>query len=149
MPRSKSNVGAGGRGDVLAALHSYHRTLVDQFNGVKAELDAVENTIHQLGAAPPAARRGPGRPPGSTAAASGGGGGKGRGRHGPRAGSLKEFVVRALSGKGVMAVKDITSGVLSLGYKTKNKTLAKSVGIALTELKDQVQRVGRGKFKLR
>lgn len=148
MPKGNSNASAGGRSTVLGALHSYHRTLVDQFNAVKAELEAVENTITQLGDAPAmaAARRGPGRPPGSKAAS---GGGKGRGRHGPRAGSLKEYVVRALNGKGVMAVKDITSAVMSLGYKTKNKTLAKSVGIALTELKDRVQRVGRGQFKLR
>jgi len=45
-----------------------------------------------------------------------------------------------------MAVKDITKGVVRSGYKTKNKTLAKSVGIALTEM-PTVEKVGRGQFR--
>lgn len=146
MPKGRPSAASGERGNVLSALNSYHRSLMDQFNTVKAEIDAVETTIRQLGAAPAAVRRGPGRPAAVVASPSAG---KGRGRHGPRSGSLKEYVIRALTGKGVMAVKDITASVMSLGYKTKNKTLAKSVGIALTELKDRVQRVGRGQFKLR
>jgi hypothetical protein len=140
---SKGSSLSGERGNLVAALKRYHHSLVNQLSAIQAEVSAVEATIRQMGATTTAAA---GKPVYSSAPATKG---KGRGRHGPRPGSLKEFIVRALTGKGVMAVKDITAGVRDLGYKTKNKTLAKSVGIALAELKDRVQRVGRGKFKLR
>jgi hypothetical protein len=47
-----------------------------------------------------------------------------------------------------MAVKDITEGVRRGGYETRNKTLAKSVGIALTQM-PEVDKVGRGLFRLK
>ena len=67
---------------------------------------------------------------------------------GPRPGSLKSVITTVLTGKGIMAVKDITAGVLKAGYKTRNKTLAKSVGIALAEMKN-VAKIGRGRFRLK
>ncbi|MBN2446493.1 MAG: hypothetical protein JXO22_07205 [Phycisphaerae bacterium] len=75
-------------------------------------------------------------------------GSKGR-RGGHRAGSLKEFLENVLRASGgVMAVKDITEAVIKAGYKSKNKTLAKSVGIALTQMRN-VGKVGRGRFRLK
>lgn len=147
MSRPKGSSVSGERGNLLVALNRYHRSLVDQLGSIQAEVTAVENAIRQMGATPVV--RSSRSATSFAPIANGKTKGKGRGRHGPRAGSLKEYIVRALTGKGVMAVKDITSSVLALGYKTKNKTLAKSVGIALAELRNRVERVGRGKFKLR
>jgi hypothetical protein len=66
-----------------------------------------------------------------------------------RAGSLKTYLTKVLrSGGGTMAVKDVTSRVLRAGYKTRNKTLAKSVGIALKQMPN-VRKVGRGRFRLK
>ncbi|NLG43035.1 MAG: hypothetical protein GX547_07310 [Phycisphaerae bacterium] len=68
---------------------------------------------------------------------------------GRRSGSLKEHIARVLSATGgPMAVKDITEGVRRGGYETRNKTLAKSVGIALTQM-PEVDKVGRGLFRLK
>ena len=64
-----------------------------------------------------------------------------------RAGSLKQFITRVMPSGRAMAVKDVTTGIKKAGYKTKNKTLAKSVGVALAEMPN-VQRIGRGQFKL-
>ena len=86
----------------------------------------------------PRAHRGPGRPPGRKT-------GSGRG---PRPGSLKAYVLDVLRGRGVTAVKDITAAVLAHGYKTKNKTLAKSVGISLAQM-PEAQKVGRGMFRMK
>lgn len=64
-----------------------------------------------------------------------------------RAGSLKDQIASVLAGRrSALAVKDITAAVLASGYKTKNKTLAKSVGIALTQMPDVVK-IGRGIFR--
>jgi hypothetical protein len=135
----------GGMAGALRSLHEYHGELVAQRGQLEAQIHAVENALSVMGGTPrayagrgrvgrPPGRR-PGRPPSMGRA--------------PRPGSLKAYILDVLShGGGTMAVKDITSGVLSSGYKTKNRTLAKSVGIALTEMKN-VTKVGRGKFRLR
>ena len=66
---------------------------------------------------------------------------------GRRSGSLKECIAKVLTGpRGAMTVKDITAAVLKSGYRSKNKTLAKSVGIALTQMKDMTK-VRRGVFR--
>jgi hypothetical protein len=70
------------------------------------------------------------------------------GRRGARQGSLKDFIGRVLSGHGVMSVKEITAGVRKAGYKTRNKTLSKSVGIALAQMPG-VEKVDRGQFRLK
>ena len=46
-----------------------------------------------------------------------------------------------------MAVKDITAAVRKSGYKTKNKTLDTSVGIALAEMKNAAK-LRRGVYRL-
>ncbi len=45
-----------------------------------------------------------------------------------------------------MTVKDVTTAVRKAGYKSKNKTLDKSVGVALSEMPG-VKKVGRGTFR--
>jgi hypothetical protein len=135
----------GGMAGAVRSLHDYHGDLVRQRGELEAQIQAVENALSVMGGVPRTygrVGRPPGRPPGRR---------PGRPRamgRGPRPGSLKAYILDVMSGSGTMAVKDITSGVLSAGYKTKNRTLAKSVGIALTEMKN-VAKVGRGKFRLK
>jgi hypothetical protein len=45
-------------------------------------------------------------------------------------------------------VKDVTAAVRAAGYRSKNKTLDKSVGVALREMR-QVVKVARGQYRLR
>jgi hypothetical protein len=135
--------GAVGMHGALRSLQGYHTELVGQRNALDAQIQAVQNALAVMGmptayGRAPGPRRGPGRPPGRPRA----------GGRSPRAGSLKAYILDVLSGRGVMAVKDITAGVLAGGYRTKNKTLAKSVGIALTEMRN-VTKVGRGRFRLK
>lgn len=47
-----------------------------------------------------------------------------------------------------MAVKDVTAAVVRAGYQTRNRTLGKSVGIALAQMPN-VTKLGRGTFKLK
>ena len=120
----------GGAQAAIGGLNSYRNQLVTQRNDIDQRIGAIDSALAAMG---------------STARAPG----PGRGRHGPRKGSLKEYIGKVLGARGgVMAVKDITAGVLKIGYRTKNKTLAKSVGIALTELTN-VRKVGRGQFSLK
>jgi hypothetical protein len=66
-----------------------------------------------------------------------------------RAGSLKDHIQRVLAKAGApMAVSDITAAVVRSGFKSKNKTLGTSVGIALADMPG-VRRVGRGVYRLR
>jgi len=122
---------------VVRSLQGYHARLVDRRAQLDDQISAVESALRAMGAVA-AVRyaagggRGPGRPAGGA----------------PRPGSLKDYILRVLSGRGVMAVKDIAEAVVQAGYESKNKTLAKSVGIALRQLKE-VRKVGRGRFQLR
>ncbi len=126
--------GSGGALAAIAGLNAYRNQLAAQRNDVDQRIAAIDSALAAMGSS--------GRP-------AGGGSGPGRGRHGPRKGSLKEYISKVVSARGgVMAVKDITAGVLKIGYKTRNKTLAKSVGIALTEMSN-IRKVGRGQFVLK
>ena len=131
--------GSGGALAAIAGLNVYRNQLVSQRNAVDERIAAIDGALAAMG--------------GGGGGGGGGarpiGAGSGRGRHGPRKGSLKEYIAKVVSaGGGVMAVKDITAGVLKIGYKTRNKTLAKSVGIALTEMSN-IRKVGRGQFALK
>ena len=121
--------------DVVANLTHARNELSVQRDSLDEQITMIDKALTAMGTRPTAmrmARRG--------AAPAG---------RGPRAGSLKEFIVKVLSGrKGAMAVKDISAGVLKAGYTTRNKTLAKSVGIALTQM-PQIVKVGRGLFKMK
>ena len=141
----------GGMAGAVHSLHQYHGDLVQQRGALEAQIQAVENALSVMGGVPRAVGRPPGRRPGRPPGRPPGrrpGRPRSVGRA-PRPGSLKAYILDVMShGGGTMAVKDITSGVLDAGYKTKNRTLAKSVGIALTEMKN-VAKVGRGKFRLK
>lgn len=66
-----------------------------------------------------------------------------------RPNSLKDYITRVLGASGkVMRVKEITQGVLKAGYKTKNKSLSTSVGLALADMPN-VKKVGHGKYRLK
>ncbi len=125
--------GSGGALAAIAGLNAYRNQLAIQRNDVDQRIVAIDGALAAMGG-------GGARPAGP---------GPGRGRHGPRKGSLKEYISKVVSARGgVMAVRDITAGVLKIGYKTRNKTLAKSVGIARTEMSN-IRKVGRGQFALR
>jgi hypothetical protein len=144
MPRRKRHpAGPTGMTTALGSLQDYRAELAAQRAALGIQIQTIDSALAVMGA-PVAARRakpprrGPGRPPGRATAA-----GKVF-----RPGSLKACLANVLRGGGILAVKDITAGVLKSGYKSKNKTLAKSVGVALTEMKG-VAKVGRGRFRLK
>jgi len=119
----------------VSTLQAYRRTLSAQREDLDQQIQKIDGALEAMGiGAVRVGTRGPGRP----ARAAGG----------SRPGSLKSQIERVLSGGDIMAVKDITTGVLKAGYKTRNKTLAKSVGIALAEMPN-VAKVARGRFRLR
>lgn len=106
--------------------------LVAERNRLDAQIHAIEQALASMG----------GRTRVVTPATGGG-----RGRRGGAGGSLKDFIERVMAGKGTMRVRDVTDAVLAAGYPTQNKTLAKSVGIALTQMPN-VKKKGRGEFEL-
>lgn len=124
MPRLP---GAGA--SALGSLTKLRASLISERDGLDRRIAALNNAISAFGGG--GAR---------TAGARSGGG--------PRRGSLKEFILKAMAGGKSHYVKDITSSVVKSGYKSKNKTLAKSVGIALAELvaSGHVSKRGRGEF---
>jgi hypothetical protein len=75
--------------------------------------------------------------------------GAGRRRAGYRSGSLKAHVHQVLQAHGgAMAVKDVTAAVRKAGYRSKNKTLDKSVGATLASMRNVVK-ISRGMFGLK
>jgi len=143
MPRGRprkiqSGAFGGSLTGAVSNLAALHADLLAQRAALDNQISAVANALRAIGqpvmirTAYAPGRKGPGR---------------GAGRGGWRTGSLKAYIAQVLRGGGVMAVKDITAAVVKSGYKSKNKTLAKSVGIALREMAG-VAKVGRGKFKL-
>ncbi|MGE0479586.1 MAG: hypothetical protein AB7Q17_03840 [Phycisphaerae bacterium] len=137
---------------LVGAMEAAFSDLHAQRSALDAQIGALDAALAALrgGAPRAAAARGPrkaGRPARAAAKA------KPRGRatraaSGVRAGSLKDYIQRVLSAGTPMSVKDITTGVTKSGFKTKNKTLATSVGIALANM-PSVARVSRGVFKLK
>ena len=132
MPRGRPRTGSGALVGVVANLQSAHRALVAERTALDTRIGALESALRAMSAAP----------------ASGSRGRRGGGGRAFRRGSLKEYIHRVLSSaQGTMAVRDVTTGVKRSGFKTKNKTLSKSVGIALTQM-PMVSKVGRGLFKM-
>ncbi len=132
-------VGATGMSGAISSLRACHAGLVAQRKELDGQLDVLARALEAVTGTPGRrAGRKPGRKPGPKPGTGGT----------FRPGSLKAYIAKALKGGGVLAVKDITTGVLKSGYKTKNKTLAKSVGIALTEMRGATK-VGRGRFHMR
>lgn len=145
--RPKGSGGATSWASAASGLKSYRNTLATDRDALDEKIGALDSALDAMGAGAPAAR-GPARrsagKPGPKP-----GPGPGRGRRGPRKGSLKEYITKVLGGRvRGMAVKDITTSVLRSGYKSKNKTLAKSVGIALADMRG-VSKLGRGVYQLK
>ena len=71
-----------------------------------------------------------------------------RGGHGgAREGSLKSYLDRVLRAtRRPMRRAEVTAAVLKAGYKSRSKTLAKSVGVALRTMSG-VKKIGRGVFR--
>jgi len=61
---------------------------------------------------------------------------------------MKDYILKVLAGGRVMRVNEIAQAILDAGFKTKNQTLAKSVGIALAQM-PQLKKVGRGKYRIK
>jgi hypothetical protein len=125
-----------GAADGLVPVVQEIQTHRDKLAGDRAFLDRqialLDQTLVDLGAVAPA-RKAP----------------SGRGRRGAsyRSGSLKVHIQQVLQAQGgPMAVKDITVAVRKSGYKTKNKTLDKSVGNALADMRN-VAKISRGVFR--
>lgn len=139
--RRKARRPAGLTG-VIDGLAKARADLVAQRDALDEQIAALDGAMAAMGAVRPA-RKTAGRPVARRIVR------RRRGTRARRAGSLKEFIAKAMAGhRGALAVKDITAAVLKSGYKTKNKTLAKSVGIALTQMRE-VAKVRRGLFKMK
>lgn len=138
MPRlSKAQAAARG---AIAALREFHATLMQKRDDLSQQISAIEQAIAGIGGQPavPSAGRGGGR------RGRRGGGGKR-----PPEGTLKAYIERVLRKSGQpMQVKAITAAVRAAGYPTTNKTLEKSVGIAVTQIPG-VKKVKRGTFALK
>jgi len=129
-------VRAGGDGlaQVVQEIQSYRDNLSAQRVELDAQVARLDEVLVALGGPAPAKAAAPHR---------------GRAGGGFRHGSLKTYIERVLGGRGsALSVKDITAAVRKAGYKTKNKTLAKSVGNALADMRN-VAKVARGMFRLK
>jgi hypothetical protein len=133
-----------GMSGAVKSLRAYRAELVAHRAGLDEQIAAVEQALAAMGGLLMAGR--PRRPVVGRRAFAGRR--RRAGRRAARPGSLKSYIADVMRGKDVIAVKDVTAAVLDAGYKTRNKTLAKSVGIALTEMK-QVRKVGRGRFRMK
>jgi uncharacterized C2H2 Zn-finger protein len=129
--RQSATMGAGIAG-AIGELSAYRDQLAAQRTEVDAQIAAVESALAALGASAGGAQvRASGRRPSF------------------RQGSLKDHIARVLGARrGPMSVKDITAAVRRAGYRSKNKTLDKSVGNSLGKMR-QVVKVARGQYRLR
>ena len=125
---------AHGEAGLVRGMRVYQRDLVAKHAQVAAQIEAIDRALAALGAA----SRTPAAKPQRR-----------RGGAGLRRGSLKYYVDRVLRARGrAMAVKDVTAAVQRAGFKSKNKTLGKSVGIAMSQMPN-VRKVSRGTFRLK
>ncbi len=147
MPRKKMSAGYGARAGngAVASLQDSRAALMAERGRVDQALAAIDNAIKALGSAPAGGWTVAARPAAAASAAPKAGG---RRKTSFRRGSVKEYITRALSTGRPMAVKDITNAVKKMGYKSKNKTLAKSVGLACAQMPN-IAKVGRGQFRLK
>jgi hypothetical protein len=130
-PRQSGTIGAGIAG-AIRELSAYRDQLVAERAHADAQIVAVDGALSALGASAGGTQvRASGRRPSF------------------RQGSLKDHIARVLGARrGPMSVKDITVAVRAAGYRSKNKTLDKSVGNALAAM-PQAIKVARGQYRLR
>ena len=133
---------------VLGEMQAYHDTLLAQRAGIDGEIGAISDAMRSLGGRTTAksiartpAKRGPGRPPGTTKA-------KKSKAQSFRSGTLKDYIVRVLDqNTKPLSPNDIGVRIMKAGFKTKAKNLTKAVSNTLPQLK-QVKRLGFGKYTL-
>ncbi len=121
--------GSGGR---LGDMTAYRNDLSTQRTMIETQIQGIDAAVTALGASTAklvVARRKRGK--------------------GTRTGSLKDYIGRVLRGliRG-KSVKEITAAVKKAGFKSKNKTLGNSVGVALAEMRNVVK-VTRGIYRLK
>lgn len=123
-------------GDLVRNIQTARASLLQQQAHVTAQIAALDQFLATLGVGSPAAGRSLPR----RLASSGGG---------AREGSLKSYISRVLESAGrPMRVAEIADAVRKAGFKTRNKTLAKSVGNMLVDMPN-VKKVDRGIFAAR
>ena len=126
----------GAAAPLVAQMAAYRDRLLAQQAGLQTEIDKLTEAMSTLGGTTTrrkAARRA--RP------------GPRRGAARVRAGSLKDFILKAMRPGQVMAVKDIAAAVQRRGYTTKSHNFPNQVSNALAQI-PKVKKVSRGKFKL-
>ena len=126
------SAGMDGLAAAVGNIQLYRNDLAAQRATLDSQLAALDWALATLGAVAPARK---------VVA------GDGQRGSGYRSGSLKAHIQKVLQARGGgMTVKDVTTAVRKAGYKSKNKTLDKSVGVALSEMPG-VKKVGRGTFR--
>ena len=119
---------------MVGGIQRYCAELAAQYAALGSRIAVVNQALAFLGAGVPARKLTIGA---------------GRRRAAYRPGSLKAHIQEVLQAQGDgMAVKDITARVRRAGYKSKSKTLDKSVGVALANMRN-VAKIRRGIFKLK
>jgi hypothetical protein len=130
---TRSRAAARGPAGLLGEIHTWRAELAAQQAELASQVAALDQLLATLdGVAPKAAAK-----PGP----------RGRSRGPVRHGSLKSFVVRVLqAARRPMRRKEIAGAVLKAGYKSRDKTFAKSVGVALRTVPG-VKKLGRGVYQ--
>lgn len=128
---------AGASARLLSNMRVYRGKLLAQRASLDGQIDAVARAMQALGAGGPKTRKRRvykkrGRPAAS----------------GARAGSLKDYIVRVLhQTTRPMSPRDIGTGVIKAGFKTKARDIAKAVSNTLPQLKG-IKKMGFGMYQL-
>ncbi len=122
--------------NLLSGIQAYHEGLLARRDQIDLELSALGDALSALG---------------STQAVPAKSARQERGRRGggARGGSLKSFILKVLARRSTPATpKEIASGVMRSGFKSRSKHLSTAVSNVLPELK-AVKKVGFGLYSLR
>ena len=122
--------------NLLSGIQAYHEGLLARRDQIDREVSALGNALSALG---------------STQVGSAKSVRQKRGRRGAgaREGSLKSFILKVLARRSTPATpKEIASGVMRSGFKSRSKHLSTAVSNVLPELK-AVKKVGFGLYSLR
>jgi uncharacterized C2H2 Zn-finger protein len=131
--RTQSRAAARGPAGLLGDVHTWRAELAARQAELETQVAALDQLLAVLAGAAPRAAATPGP--------------RGRSRGPVRQGSLKSFVVRVLhAARRPMRRIEIADAVLKAGYKSRDKTFAKSVGVVLRTVPG-VKKLGRGVYQ--
>lgn len=131
-PSQAGRASTGQFAALIADLGDSHRNLISERGVLDAQIAAIETALAAMGSNGPSQNR--------RAVV--------RGPAEYRPGSLKDRIQRVLAGtRAPMPVSEVTAAVLRSGFKSKNKTLSTTVGIALADMSG-VRRVTRGMYAM-